>query len=168
MLQQEYDTNATNLLISILLRFPEIISLHLDMPNKSASFTFMLSNRIKKEEFIAFKTVLKEYLSAYKELTGINIAVKANLQHAGKVSLLVLATATDYLTLESIQLICGTVCNIFTEKVIRETVAGVFTHEEEIARQEEIIDYLLSHSKEARQENLVAFRESGKVFVYGK
>ena len=83
-------------------------------------------------------------------------------------NLLILTSSTETLSLEGIQLICGIVCNAFPKAVIRDADTIDAIHEEEIIRQEEIIEYLLSHGTGARQDNLLAFREAGKVFVYDK
>lgn len=164
--QPKQDAHTTNLLISLLMRFPEIMSIKFDMPHDSAKFTFILAGSIIKEDVTNFKLVLKDSLLAYQELTGECLQVKPKLQRSGKLSLLELRCSTTALSLEGIQLICGIVSGHFPRMLVREGDTAEFIHEEELIRQEEIIAYLLSHNTGARQDNLIAFREAGKVFVY--
>ncbi|MFW0861290.1 MAG: hypothetical protein AAGT88_04235 [Dethiobacter sp.] len=164
--QTKQDAYTTNLLISLLVRFPEIMSINIDMPQDSAKFTFILAGIVKKDDVANFKLVLKNSLSAYHELTGEYLQVKPKLQRAGKVNLLELCCRTSDLSLEWIQLICGIISGHFPTILIREGDEGESIHEEELIRQEEIIEYLLSHNTGTQKDNLIAFREAGKVFVY--
>lgn len=164
--QTKQDAHTTNLLISLLMRFPEIMSINFDMPQDNAKFTFILAGIVKKEDVTSFKLAFKNSLTAYLELTGEYLQVKHKLQRSGKLNLLELYCRTSALTLEGIQLICGIVSGHFPTILVREGVAGEYIHEEELIRQEEIIAYLLSHNTGTKQDNLIAFREAGKVFVY--
>lgn len=46
--QTKQDAHTTNLLISLLMRFPEIMSINFDMPQDNAKFTFILAGIVKK------------------------------------------------------------------------------------------------------------------------
>lgn len=162
------DAYTTNLLISLLMRFPEIMSVNFDMPHEQAKFTFILNGGPGKEEFSNFNRLLADSIVAYQDLTGEDFCVKAKLTRSGKMNVLELSSCTTTLSLEGIQLICGIVCGAFPDAVIRDAETMEMIHDEEMLRQEEIIEYLLSHGNCTKQDNLIAFRESGKVFVYDK
>jgi len=164
--QTKQDAYTTNLLISLLVRFPEIMSINFDMPQDSAKFTFILAGIVKKEDVTNFRLVFKDSLSAYQELTEEYLEVKHKLRRSGKVNLLELYCRTSALSLEWIQLICGIISGHFPTILVRDGDEGESIHEEELIRQEEIIAYLLSHNTGTQKDNLIAFRESGKVFVY--
>ncbi|MBS4008847.1 MAG: hypothetical protein KGZ45_10565 [Clostridium sp.] len=164
--QSKQDAYTTNLLISLLVRFPEIMSINFDMPQDSAKFTFILAGDVKKEDVKNFKLVLLDSFAAYQELTGEYLLVKHKLQRSGKVNLLELYCKTSALSLEWIQLLCGIISGHFPTILVREGDEGESIHEEELIRQEEIIAYLLSHNTGTQKDNLIAFREAGKVFVY--
>ena len=164
--QTKQDAYTTNLLISLLVRFPEIMSINFDMPQDNAKFSFVLAGIVNKEDVKNFKLVLRDSLAAYEELTGEYLQVKHKLQRSGKLNLLELNCRTSALSLELIQLICGIVSGHFPTILVREGDVGESIHEEELLRQEEIIAYLLSHNTGTQKDNLIAFREAGKVFVY--
>lgn len=166
--QSKQDAYTTNLLISLLMRFPEIMSINFDMPHDQAKFTFILEGSVRKEDVSSFRKVLDESLFAYQELTGEQLSAKPRLLRSGKLSLLELSSCTTSLSLEGIQLICGVVAGYFPGALVMEGDGTELIHEEEMMRQEEIIEYLLSHSTGTKQDNLLAFREAGKVFVYDK
>ena len=46
--QGKQNAYMTNLMISLLLRFPEIMSLHFDMPQDEAKFTFLLKGKLSR------------------------------------------------------------------------------------------------------------------------
>ena len=166
--QPKQDVYTTNLLISLLMRFPEIMSIRFDMPKEQTKFTFILNGSPDKAEYKRFLSQLRESIAAYQELTDEVFRVTAKLQRSRKMNLLILSSSTATLTLEGIQLICGIVCNSFPKTVIRDAETLDAIHEDEMIRQEEIIEYLLSHEYGTKQENLLAFRDAGKVFVYDK
>jgi hypothetical protein len=166
--QNKQDAYTSNLLISLLMRFPEIMSINFDMPHDQAKFTFILAGDVRREDVSRFAANLKESLAAFAELTGEKLMVKSRLHRSGRLNLLELNTNTTALSLEAIQLVCGLVAGVFTGSLVTESDNLDYIHEDEMMRQEEIIDYLLSHGAGAHKDNLLAFREAGKVFVIDK
>lgn len=159
---------TTNLLISLLMRFPEIMSIHFNLPRDIAKFTFVLKGSPGKDEFAHFNWLLEESLLVLQDLTGGMLKVKVKLQRSHDITLLIVTSNTSYLSLEGIQLICGIVCSEFSHTIVRDADALEALRDDELMHQEEIIDYLLTHSTATKQDNLLAFRDSGKVFVYDK
>lgn len=168
MSKTKQDAYTSNLLISLLMRFPEIMSINFDRPRDSAKFTFMIAGKQEKERLTSFNRLLSESLAAYGELTGDCFRVKPTMLRSGKVSILELTCSTTALSLEGIQLLAGVVDNAFPGMLVKDAEAMEAAYDEEMVRQEEIIEYLLSHNIETKQENLIAFREAGKVMVYDK
>ncbi|NLP37863.1 MAG: hypothetical protein GX357_09445 [Firmicutes bacterium] len=166
--QSKQDLRTANLLISLLLRFTEIFSIHLDMPNECVRFTFMLRGELAGDEFSRFQKVLADSFAAYGGLTGKNIVIKAELAHFSHLSKITLVTTTKDLSLAEIQLFCGLVCNVFPKTVLRDMENLGQMQSEEIMQQEEIINYLLNQGTKMKKVNLLAFRDAGKVFVYNK
>ena len=162
------DAYTTNLLISLLMRFPEIMSINFNMADDRAKFTYILVGSVKKEVFTQFTALLEDSLGAYQELTGENFELEPKLQRTGKLSLLEVNCCTTTLSLEAIHLLCGVVTGAFSDSLLQDGDALEAIHDDEMMRQEEIIEYLLTHSTGTKQDNLLAFREAGKVFVYDK
>ena len=166
--QSKQDAYTTNLLISLLMRFPEIMSINFNMPDEQAKFTFVLGSAISKNEVSGFNELLTNSLCAYSDLTEETFKVKSKFIRSGKLTMLEISCCTINLTLEGIQLLTGVVGHVFSKQLIRDMESTELIHDEEMIRQEEIIEYLLSHSTGTKKENLLAFREAGKVFVYDK
>ncbi|MDW7651870.1 MAG: hypothetical protein SCK29_10920 [Bacillota bacterium] len=166
--QSKQDAYTSNLLISLLMRFPEIMSINFNTENEQAKFTFFLHGCPDKDEYKRFGSLLRESLAAYEELTGEKVQVKPKMIRSGKLNLLEVSCCTAALTLEGIQLITGIVDNAFPDRLMIDADTAEVIHDEEMLRQEEIIEYLLTHSTGTKKENLIAFREAGKVFVYDK
>jgi hypothetical protein len=162
------DAFVTNLLISLLMRFPEIMAINFDMPKEKCKFTFILQGAVSKEEYALFKSKLDESLDAFNELTGDELSVLTKLVRSGKMSLIEITCKTDALCLENIQLLTSLIDVSFPSIILKDTDIDDIVRDEEMFRQEEIIEYLLSHTAGAKKENLIAFREAGKVYVYDK
>ncbi len=162
------DAYTTNLLISLLMRFPEVMTINYDARRDYVKFTFMLDGKVDKLKFISFRDSLSESLAVYQDLTDENFFMSAKLVRSGKLTLLELCGCTTTLTLEAIQLVTGVIEAIFGDILFRDAETLDVIKDDELIRQEEIIEYLLSHNNAAKQESLIAFRESGKVYVYDK
>ncbi|MBT9173596.1 MAG: hypothetical protein DDT21_01997 [Syntrophomonadaceae bacterium] len=162
------DAYTANLLISLLIRFPEILSINFNMPQNRCKFTFMLSGRQEREEVLRFRKTFKDALETYINLTGEYFSVKIAATFSHRLNLLEITSNTTFLSLEAIQLICGLVATSFGESLLKDAECQDSTRDDDLSRHEEIIDYLLSHSVGSRQDNLFAFREAGRVYVYDK
>jgi hypothetical protein len=161
------DAYTANLLISLLIRFPEILSINFDRSKDRCKFTFMLSGKCEREEVLRFRKTCKESLETYFNLTGEAFTVKIGVSFSRKPNLLEITSNTTFLSLDAIQLICGLVSNAFGEALLKDDECNDNSHDD-LSRHEEIIDYLLNHSVGAKQENLFAFREAGRVYVFDK
>jgi hypothetical protein len=150
------------------MRFPEIMAINFDMPEEKCKFTFMLQGSVSKEEYSLFKRKLSESLDAFSELTSEQLTVSVRLVRSGKISLMEITSSTDCLCLEAIQLITSLLDMSFPQIIVKDMDILDTVRDEEMLRQEEIIEYLLSHTTGTKKENLIAFRESGKVYVYDK
>ncbi len=166
--QGKQDAYVTNLLISLLMRFPEIMSINFDMPREKCKFSFMLQGNVAKEDYAFFKSNLGDSLDAYFEITGSEVAVKSRLVRSGKMNMVEITCRTDSLCLEVIQLVTALMDIAFSPIMLRDMDVIETVKDEEMMRQEEIIEYLLNHTAGTKKENLIAFREAGKVYVYDK
>lgn len=162
------DAYTANLLISLLIRFSEILSLNFDMPQDRCKFTFMLAGKQNRDEATRFRKALHDSLDTYAELTGEAFSVEVALTTSRRLNLLELTSDTTQLSLEAIQLICGLVGEFFGDALLKDAESSDSTRDEDFVRHEEIIDYLLTHSAGMRQDNLIAFREAGRVYVFDK
>jgi hypothetical protein len=165
--QTRHDTHFSDLLISILIRFPEIMSINLDLPRERCKFTFMLHGKVTKDNFSSFKSILTGSLATYGELTDTEYNIKSDFSRSGPITLIGISCGTAELSLELIHLITALVEAEFAALVLRDPETAEACRDEELLRQEELIEYLLAQPG-GRRANLIAFREAGKVYVYNK
>jgi len=167
--KQKLDSAAGSLLVALLMHYPEIMSINLDEPQQQILFNFLLAGKPAQEELASFKELLQESFAAYAELSGERVRYKVKIQPAGKLSILGIKAGTKTLSPEGISLLCGLVCRSFPGKVVSDgEKMDAFYDDEDLLYQEETIAFLLKHGAETSKENLLAFREAGKVFVYDK
>lgn len=162
------DAYNTNLLVSLLMRFPEIMAINFDMPKDRCKFVFMLQGEADRKDYGEMSQQLKESLVAFRELTGESFEAKPKLYRSKKISSIEVTCTTTDLSFEAIHLITSIVDNAFSGMILKDLDTMNNIGDDELVRQEEIIDYLLSHTASTKKENLFAFREAGKVFVFDK
>lgn len=162
------DAYNTNLLVSLLMRFPEIMAINFDMPRDRCKFVFLLQGKAGKKEYEEMTLRLQEALDALREMTGESLEARARLFSAKNISIIEVTCGTTDLSLEAINLITAIIDDSFPGMILKdlETINNI--GEDELLRQEEIIGYLLSHTTSSKKENLFAYREAGKVFVFDK
>ncbi|MHB8171627.1 MAG: hypothetical protein ACYDG6_08805 [Thermincolia bacterium] len=161
-------SDTIGLLISILVRYPEVASINFDPQGQVLKFTFIFSGDISKDEQETFEAKLWNYLDAYLQLEDMNNEV-ASIQWLtyDKFSILELTRDVDTLTQEEIAIITSLVKDDFGHGLVTESSDSIA--EEDLMMQEELISHMLENLKGSRQEKkLIAFREEGKVLVFNK
>ena len=166
--QTKQEAQTTNLLISLLMRFPEIMSINYDMQKERCKFTFILNDTVNREKYCAFKKMLNESLSVFRDMTDESFFLSTKITRSGKITLIESTCGAFDLSLDAIQLIISLVDSFFCDIIVRDYDAVEMARDEEVIKQEEIIEYLLCNTTGAKKENLIAFREAGKVYIYDK
>jgi hypothetical protein len=166
--QTSEELSNVNLLIFLLVQFPEIFTINYNLIKSSIKLTFMLRLDIGQERYISFKRELNECLKAYTKLAALNeVLPKLSKKMVHSWTLLQVTLNKDNISFEEVNLISSLVLNEFKNDVILD-IRNDSCLEKEISEREEFIEYLLSSNKANEEENLFAFRESGKVYVFDK
>lgn len=158
---------GTNLLISFLIRYPELSSLRYNPQQATLSFTMLIKDEVAPERQTEFVTFVANYFSACRELDP-RFAPLGRVTHAAEdgVTVLVYEQKMDILSIPETRLFMQLVRDFYPELGTEESVP---LQEEEVYAQEEIIEQILGQKENLREEKLiVAYRDGGRVFVYNK
>lgn len=163
----EMMSSGVNLLISILVRYPEIATVHFDPKHDTMQLTFMFKNTLDAEEFRPFRAVLADSLSAYHRLERLKVSrCDIELQQYEQIAILTIYRDVHTFTKNEIALLISLLRDSFKEQLIIDTTQ---MPEDDLQMQEEVIeDILLTLKKQQAEQNLIGIREDGRVLVFNK
>jgi len=162
-------SNSVGLLISILVRYPQIGSINFMPKSKVLKFNFILTEQLSEENFFSFHQHLFNSLEVYNFLEGKKTLIsELKKNDYEKITILEVERDVDTLTQEEISLIVELIRNKFEELLVTDCATESIL-DEELEMQEELIEYMLQDAKASLQEkNLIGFREEGKVLIFNK
>jgi hypothetical protein len=165
---EEHISDAVNLLISILVRYPEIGAINFDPDKQALKLSFMLANVPSPSQFAAIKKLMTDSIAAYHMLEGCEHAVcDLVLNNYDKVAMLTIRRDVGTLSKGEIALIITLVRERLKDLLVTDTNDTML--EEDLLIQEELIENMLESIKtEQAKHRLVGIREDGRVFVYNK
>ncbi len=169
--KSKHDTeysDSIGLLISILVRYPEVGTINYDPKQQDLKFTFIFSRVLDEKELTNFKTELIQVIDTYNYLEGKEIII-ADVNHlfCDNFTMLEVRRDVNTLTQEEIALIIEVVEKCFKQNLVADQ--NEYMMEEDLIMQEELIEHMLENLKSASLErNLIAFREEGRVLVFNK
>ncbi|NPV72094.1 MAG: hypothetical protein HPY55_15925 [Firmicutes bacterium] len=168
MAKRDESSKGVGLLISVLVRYPELSSVNFDPHDKAIKFSFILTKPLDDEGFGRLKARVRMSVEAYGEFKGRNpAAVDVSRTDFGDITVLEVCRDVDTLTQEEISLVIEIVREMFGGLLAADRNDNIM--EEDLLVQEEIIDEMLQDVKDCRQDrNIIAFREEGRVVVFNK
>jgi hypothetical protein len=161
------ETLGTNLLVSLLIRYPELSSLRYNPQTATLSFTILLKAEVEAANRAEFAAKVATYFSVCQELDP-KFSPPGSLEQSADdgVTVIVYEQQLEKVTIPETRLFMELVTD-FYRGLIGDT--GMPLHEEEAFTQEEIIEHILGQKESLREErSIVAYREGGRVFVYNK
>ncbi len=162
-------TDSVGLLISILVRYPEVGTVNFDPEKRTLRLSFMLNTALIDETWAAYYQHLTECLDAYAKLVkAYSPQVTVEQSQYDNFSLIEIRRDVETLIQEEISLIIAITRNWFGEQlVVDDQETGL--PEEEMQVQEELINHLLDNIRQGvYDKSLIAFREEGRVVVFNK
>lgn len=163
----EKASETTGLLISILMRYPEVASVNYDPERQVLKFTFLCSKILKAEEIESLKEMIFDAVGVYNSLENKkdgNIFFEYNV--CGDTTVIELQRDVCTLIGKEITLIVGLLRQFLGEDLLVEESNLIG---EDLLEQDEVIDYVLENIRLPKYEKqLVAFREEGRVLVFNK
>lgn len=169
MNQEDKVSKSTGLLVSILVRYPELATINYDPRSQTLKFTLMVRRAQKKTNFARFQRRLQVSVETLKFLEGKPAGTFAvSREDFGKVSVFEITRDVHTLTQEEISMLIHLFQEEFDARLVRDE-APEYVFEDDTVIQEEVIDRMLEDLKGSRQEkDLIAVREEGRVLVFDK
>jgi hypothetical protein len=165
---QEQISDGVNLLISILVRYPEIATVSFRKQNDSLEFTFMVSGLLPALEYDVSRKMLLDSIAAYHLLTNQAAEIsEVELSSCEQVTMLTINRDVHTLSKGEITLLIALLRDKFMERLVIDSNDSLL--EEDLLIQEELIADMLENIKNERTEhNLIGIREDGRVLVFNK
>lgn len=168
--KQHYNniSDSIGLLISILVRYPEVGTINFDPVSQEIKFTFIFSKAIDDDEYASFEKNIKLSIDTYNQLESrITKVIKIEHKVYDDFTMLEINRDVTSISHEEISLIIELVESKFKNNLVVEK--NDYFLEEDLIMQEELIEHMLENLKSSKQEkNLIAFREEGRVLVFNK
>lgn len=167
-LEQARMSRGVGLLISMLVRYPELSRINFNPDVHTIRFSFLVDRFLSEREFEEINRDVKVAIEAYHGLSGHDPQVfEMSLDAFDDVSIIYVTRDTRSLSQEEITLLVELLRGRLTDHLMAD-LGGSFA-EEEIIVQEELIQQMLNDLQDsAHEKNLVAFRDGGKVLVFNK
>lgn len=164
----EQISDGVNLLISILVRYPEIGTINFDPQNNTLKFTFMLSGTPSQAEFSVTKQLILDSAAAYHFLEGVTVCTSdVQLSTYDQVTMLTILRDVHTLSKGEIDLVITLLRDKFKERLVTDHNDSML--EEDLLVQEELIDNMLDSMKRQHADHcLIGIREDGRVLVFNK
>lgn len=162
------ETLGTNLLISFLIRYPELSSLRYNPESTTVLFTVLLKGEVDVERQKKFVAYVTDYFSACRELDPRFSPLGQLAQSASDgVTVLLYEQNIEVVSIPETRLFLQLVKDFYRELLGEESAFSL--RDEEVQMQEEIIEQILGQREQLREEKpIVAYRDGGRVFVYNK
>ncbi|WP_418789926.1 hypothetical protein [Phosphitispora sp. TUW77] len=174
-MQLQYKTAPNNevsdsigLLISILVRYPELGTINYDPVLQQLRFTFIFSCVLDEEKLVNFKDTVVASIQAYNAFENrVPLVTDVRFNPCEEFTMLEVIRDVGTLTQEELSMIIELVHHNFKKDLIFEKNDNLL--EEDLLIQEELIEHMLENIKISYPEkNLIAFREDGRVLVFNK
>lgn len=161
-------SDSVGLLISILIRYPEVATIYYDPKAETMKFTFIYNTSDSFDAGAECIREIKEHLIVYHKLEQKRVRVYDLVEHEyEKVSMLEITRDIKSLSQDELALIISLVTDSLGDDLVSEDSENLL--EEDLQMQEELIGHMLDSLQYNKQEkNLIAFREEGKVMVFNK
>lgn len=158
----------TSLLISLLVRYPEVASVRYNPRHQTVRMTLLLRGVLAEADFETLKRRLADTVVTYNQIQQRETAVvEIGREEMGDLTTVTVTRDVLTLTPEEIWTLVEFFRQWFPEQLVVEAVE--YLGEEDLMAQEEMIEGLvaeLSGGKPGR--NLIAFRDGGRVMLFHK
>ncbi len=162
-------SDGANLIISMLVRYPEIGTINFNPEANSLKLTFMISGIPTVEEFESTKRLIINSIAAYHMLQGItDNNVDIELSSYEKVAMVTFIREVQTLSRGEINLVIKLLREHFSDRLVTDHNDAML--EEDLLFQEEVIEDMLENVRKQYNDHhsLIGIREDGRVFVFNK
>ncbi len=168
MYQGKVLNDSVGLLISILVRYPEVSTINFDPEQQVLKFNFITSRVFESAEMETLGRQLLDSIDVFNRLG--NKAPRLGLvtgQECGSFTMIEIQRDVETLVREEIALIVALLRQSLEHCLVQDE--NDMYYEEDLLIQEEIIEHMLESVKGCTgDKQLFAFREEGRVLVFNK
>lgn len=161
------ESPATRLLISMLIRYPEVTSVRYEPSTKSIVLSFFLQGFTEPKLIEDCQCELQTYIEMCAVLEGKRANVgKLEFTTHDQLTIITYGQSIDLITNSEILLLTHILHSYFSGQVTLEPIS---IGQDDLQYQEELINRLLGHREEFNEEkHVLAYREDGRVYVYNQ
>ncbi len=162
-------SDGANLLISMLVRYPEIGTINFDPDANSLKLTFMIAGIPPAKEFETAKGLLINSIAAYHLLEGItDSSIDVELSSYEQVAILTVLRDVQTMSRGEIGLTIKLLRERFADRLVADRNDAML--EEDLLLQEAVIEDMLENMRKQDNDDhsLIGIREDGRVFVFNK
>jgi len=159
-------SDGVGLLISMLVRYPEISSICCEPDSREIKFTFLLNDN--DNNISEFSSLIDKCLSTLYYLEKGQVVNPFNIKYStcGRLTVLDIYRKMENLSAQEVNLIISLTQDYFKNSIVVEVEE--LTKEDQLF-QEDLIGTMLDNlGHEMMNQKLFAFREEGKVMVFNK
>lgn len=164
-------SDSVSLLISILIRFPQIGTINYESKNRTMRFNFIVARKIEADEQTALASTLAAHIKAYHFVTAQKPTwVKFECSHQYQ-EFYCVSLERDLVSLSKgeLDLVISLLSERFGDSLVVEDREMLPDLLDEAVFPEELIDSMLESVRTQRAaKNLTAMRENGRVLVFNK
>lgn len=161
-------TSSVSLLISILIRHPEVAKINFDPDRQVLRFTFIYLGSLESTEISGLRDKILSSIEIYNTLEGKDPqVVYLEFEQSEGFTMIEIQRDVDTLVQEEIALMV----ELFRQYINSNLVTEESEHliDEDLVVQEELIEHMLESVKaKSESKRLYAFREEGRVLVFNK
>lgn len=167
-LNNEEISNGVNLLISLLIRHPEIGTISFMPQHNYLKFKFMLAAIPSPLEISTLKNLFSDSIAAYNQLEGLPMHfAEFNLSPYDPVAMLSILRDINTISKNEIALIVGLLRENLSKYLIVDPNESL--SEEDLLLQEEVIEDMLENIKHQQTLHpLIGIRENGRILIFNK
>ena len=163
--------DGINLLVSILVCYPEIGTVSFEPGDEALHFSFALKEVPQRQAYESVGSFLEESILAYHSLEGYTDArIEIFLEGQGNTAFFHIIRDVDTISRGEISLISTIMHEQFGNILIMDhDDLGPVDFDGEAAAQEEVIDHMIGNLKATRvTDRMIGIREEGRVMVFNK
>jgi len=161
------ETPGTSLIVSFLIRYPELSSLRFTPESGVMAFTILLKGEVSVEQQSQFESHVHTSMAVCMEFSRA-ITAPGTVSHSLMDGVTILTYEQEVATLSILEIrLFMQLASDFYNSMLGEDVYPL--PEEDLEMQERLIEQILLKKETWREEKpIVAYRDGGKVFVYNK
>ncbi len=159
-------SDSVGLLISMLVRYPEISSIYYEPTREEIKFTFLLNKNTKNID--EFSDLLNKCLRTYNILENGKTLNNVSISYSvvGKITMVEIGRKIKHLSPQELNMIISLIQDYFYDELIVEVEELAL---EEQLLQEDLIGTILDNlNQETLKQRLIAYREEGRVMVFNE